>query len=260
MKINHLLKIFRLQIRKNSKQQALENFFDQINPVITEHELIRLGSQYDGGYLIPNDLDGITACFSPGVCTKSEFENSLASRGIKSFLADYSVEAPQIQNTLFKFEKKYIGNFDNQMYMTLDSWVNKELPNNNSDLLLQMDIEGSEYEVIIQSSNELLKKFRIIVIEFHDMQNLFDRFGLKTISACFAKLQRDFEIVHIHPNNNHQPIKYLGLEVPPALEITFLRKDRIHQKIPLKEFPHPLDRKCIEHKHDYSLPECWHHK
>jgi hypothetical protein len=116
--------------------------------------------------------------------------------------------------------------------MTLDSWVNKELPDNNSDLLLQMDIEGSEYEVIIQSSNELLRMFRIIVIEFHDMQNLFDRFGLKTIAACFAKLQRDFEIVHIHPNNNHQPIKYMGYEIPPAIEITFLRKDRINQKIP----------------------------
>jgi hypothetical protein len=67
MKINHLLKIFRLQIRKASKQENLENFFAQINPVITEHELMRLGADHDGGYLIPNDLDGITACFSPGV-------------------------------------------------------------------------------------------------------------------------------------------------------------------------------------------------
>jgi Methyltransferase FkbM domain len=260
MKINLLLKIFRLQLRKLSKKESLEKFFTQINPIHTEHQLIRLGSSHDGGYLVPDDFEGISACFSPGVCKKSEFEDHLASKNIKSFLADYSVDAPPINNPLFKFEKKFLGSSNDNIYMTLESWVKKEMPDDPSDFLLQMDIEGSEYDVLIASSNELLRKFRIIVIEFHDMQNLFDRFGIKVINACFSKLLRDFEIVHIHPNNNHPPAELYGYEIPPALEITFLRKDRITQRKPATKFPHPLDKKCIPHKKDYPLPICWRHK
>lgn len=260
MKINLLLKIARLQLKKLSKEDSLQKFFSQINPVQTEHQLIRLGSSHDGGYLVPDDLDGISACFSPGVCKKSEFEDQLASKNIRSFLADYSVESPPINNPLFKFEKKFLGSINDDVYMTLESWVEKEMPHNTSDLLLQMDIEGSEYDVLIQTSNELLRKFRIIVIEFHDLQNLLDRFGLRVINSCFSKLLRDFEIVHIHPNNNHKPEKLYDYEIPPALEITFLRKDRIKESRPMTEFPHHLDKKCIEHKSDYALPACWRHK
>ncbi len=260
MKINLLLKIVRLQLRKLSKKESLDKFFSQINPIHTEHQLIRLGSSHDGGYLVPDDLEGISACFSPGVCKKSEFEDDLASRNIRSFLADYSVDAPPIDNPLFKFEKKFLGCSNDDIFMTLESWVNKEMPNDPSDFLLQMDIEGSEYDVLIESSNELLRKFRIIIVEFHDMQNLLDRFGIKVINACFSKLLRDFEIVHIHPNNNHEPAKLYGYEIPPALEITFLRKDRIKKRNPAKQFPHLLDKKCIDHKKDYALPACWHHK
>lgn len=40
-------------------------------------DLIRLGPNGDGGYLVPDDLTGIEACFSPGVCATSEFENTV---------------------------------------------------------------------------------------------------------------------------------------------------------------------------------------
>jgi hypothetical protein len=36
--------------------------------------LIRLGGETDGAYLIPDDLEGVSALFSPGVAESSSFE------------------------------------------------------------------------------------------------------------------------------------------------------------------------------------------
>ena len=35
-----------------------------------------------------------------------------------------------------------------------------------------MDIEGSEIDVILNSSTETLKKFKVLLIEFHDFDYL----------------------------------------------------------------------------------------
>lgn len=51
-------------------------------PLKTEYPLIRLGPVRDGGYLVPDDLTGIEACYSPGVSAVSGFEKDCAKRGM----------------------------------------------------------------------------------------------------------------------------------------------------------------------------------
>ncbi|HEY0055074.1 MAG TPA: FkbM family methyltransferase [Pedobacter sp.] len=236
----------------------LKEFFQKVRPCTTDHKLIRVGGEKDAGYLIPDDLEGIKTCFSPGVSLEAYFENDLSKRGIKSFLADYSVEFPPIHNPLFSFEKKYLGMENDSMFMTLESWVNESLDvGNESDMILQMDIEGGEYNVLIDTSNDLFKKFRIIIIEFHNLNFLFHQFGFQMISACFYKLLKNFQIVHIHPNNVSNPIHYKNYMTFPEMEFTFLRKDRITTYEPNLSFPHELDRKNSENKKDIVLPDCW---
>ncbi|MEY3880746.1 MAG: hypothetical protein RIQ94_1542 [Pseudomonadota bacterium] len=233
----------------------MDQFFNLVKPVTTNHELIRIGGESDGGYLIPNDLEGIEMCFSPGVSSTADFEFELANRGIKSYLADYSVDAPPFENRLFHFEKKYLGDINDSVYMTLESWVNRNAPDQN-ELILQMDIEGSEYPVICSTNSEILRKFRIIVIELHDLYRLCDKQGFETINLTFEKLLNDFDIVHIHPNNNCFKINYGRYEIPSLLEFTFLRKDRILNKQPATSFPHELDRQNVVGD-DFPLPVCW---
>ena len=67
-------------------------------------------------------------------------------------------------------------------------------------MILQMDIEGFEYDVLIETPRSILKKFRIILIEFHNFNQIFIQYGLKMIKYIFDKLNTDFYIVHIHPN------------------------------------------------------------
>jgi hypothetical protein len=228
----------------------------KLRPVDCGVNLIRVGADGDGGYLIPDDLEGIEYCFSPGVSTTSEFENHLADRHIKSFLADYSVDGPTITRSEFVFDKKFVGSFDDESHFTLASWKDKYLNDFAGDLILQMDIEGHEYEVILSTPDDLLDQFRIIVIEFHNLEKLFDPAVFKIYASCFAKLMKYFHVVHIHPNNIDDVLRKRDIEIPRILEFTFRNKKRGPQVMRRVVFPHPLDRDNIPDRH-LVLPKCW---
>lgn len=255
-RLKSLLLANSIRIGRPTESPRLKAFFESVKPVRTNRNLIRIGGQFDGGYLVPDDLENVEICFSPGVSVIADFEQDLVSRGIKCFLADYSVEGPPFKHELIEFEKKYLGPVEEGEFITLENWVNRKAPT-DTDLILQMDIEGAEYGVIFDTSLEVLRKFRILVIEFHGLGQLYDKAGFELINLTFTKLLKDFEVVHIHPNNCFPPIRYLDFEVPPILEFTFLRKDRVSDKQPSTSFPHPLDRKSVQENEDFALPKCW---
>ena len=70
----------------------LDALAQRLHPQQSQFPLVRMGSAADGGYLVPDDLHEIKACFSPGVDTFATFETDLLQRGIGSHLADYSVD------------------------------------------------------------------------------------------------------------------------------------------------------------------------
>ena len=207
--------------------------------------------------MIPGDLEGIEYCFSPGVSKVSDFESHLADRGIKSFLADYSVDQPATTRPEFTFDKKFLGAFDGGKYMTFSDWKDKYIKDYTGDLILQMDIEGCEYEVILSTPDSLLNQFRIMTVEFHHLQNLFDPFAFTLFSSCFGKLLQNFHVAHIHPNNFRGSVKFGEIEIPEVMEFTFINKRRVSSTKLQKVFPHKLD---VENKTTYPpmpLPKCW---
>lgn len=238
-------------------RDELAAFIGSLRPYSTDKGLIRLGPGGDGGYLVPDDLDGIEACFSPGVSTVSGFENECAERGMKAFLADKSVDRPADENELFHFTKKFVGAFSDDDFMTLDGWVASSPGSTDSDLLLQIDIEGYEYEVFLSTSESLLSRFRIIVAEFHGLEQLWNKPFFDLARRAFDKILRHHTCVHVHPNNCCGVLKKDGLEIPSIMEFTFLRNDRIGSVTPRTKFPHPLD---VDNTGNAAivLPECWH--
>lgn len=245
-----------LKAQRKITRQELVDFIITLQPKEADKSLIRIGSDGDGGYLIPNDLNGCSNCFSPGVSSIADFEVDLNKLGIKCYLADYSLDSPPVSGVGIDFEKKFIGSKESNIYMTLGNWVKRKAPN-DSDLILQMDIEGSEYAAILASETQLLEKFRILVIEFHQLDCIRYPMGFELIKLTFEKILLSFEVVHIHPNNALLPIHYLGIQIPPIMEFTFLRKDRFIFKKYATEFPHPLDKKNVLRNQDIVLPEFW---
>ncbi len=241
---------------RRTASEELREFLSLVHPISTNHPLVRIGGEGDGGYLVPDDLQGVDVLFSPGVSTTADFEFQLAQQGVRCFLADYSVQQAPISQPLFHFEKKFLGLTNDDRFTTLRAWVERNAPNAN-DMILQMDIEGAEYSVILDADSDLLRRFRIIVVEFHELQDLWQQRGFELIRLTFLKLLKDFQIVHMHPNNRAGLISRDGIEIPPLMEFTFLRKDRISSVSATNSFPHPLDRTNSPLKPDFVLPRCW---
>jgi hypothetical protein len=229
-----------------------------LRPLQSGVPLIRLGGNGDGGYLIPDDLDGIEYCFSPGVNRTADFENALANRGIRSFLADYSVEQPPLMRPEFVFDRKFIGAWDDQVYMTMASWKHRHLPDYDGELLVQMDIEGAEYEVILNTPSDLLRSVRILVVELHSLERMFDPFAYRIIKACMDKLLRQFFVVHAHPNNCSGITAYDGIEIPHVVELTLYNRARATPGASCDKFPHRLDVDNCPERPAMALPPGWH--
>lgn len=244
-------------VSNSSADGEIREFLKTIRPKNTPLGLLRLGNAADGGYLVPNDLGGVKYCFSPGVSDNSSFEADLAARGIESFMADWSVAGPATESKMFHFEKRYLGARTDETMMTLKDWVLRSVPDDSNDLMLQMDIEGSEYDVIFDTPEHIWRRFRIAVVEFHDFNYIFNPMDLRLMSLCFARMLRVFDVVHIHPNNGSGSSKRRALEIPRMLEFTFLRKDRIQKWEYASDFPHSLDRPNYPHIPDLLLPQCW---
>lgn len=245
-----------LLIEKLTEKELVRSLIKSLHPYQTDYELIRLGSTSDGGYLVPNDLKGLSACYSPGVGAYSSFEDDCSKIGMRVFLADKSVDGPMINNDRFIFIKKFIGPITQGDTITIDDWVNNNTDDEKSDLLMQMDIEGDEYLTIISISESLLKRFRIIVIEFHQLERLFNKEFYTTAASSFQKILKNHVCVHIHPNNYSKITKYEDIQIPGTAEFTFLRKDRISHLKPATIFPHQLDHDCTNNP-TIVLPECW---
>ena len=203
------------------------------------YKLIRLGSTYDGGYLVcPNAVSSSDHLVSLGIDTNWEFENDFLKKGhLKSvFCYDGQTSYPQILRffiiQLFKliglrpdlnllvrsiknlvtyfivlnrklgFIKKNVG---------LNDGISlKEILAFKKKIFLKVDIEGSEYRIL----NDLLeykKDLTGLVIEFHDY-DLFEN----EIQEFIEKI--GMQIVHVHINE----LGGFNMQYKPlAIEISF---------------------------------------
>ena len=229
-------------VRSTPKEQV-EALIRELQPKPIDKELIRIGPNADGGYLVPDDLEGITACFSPGVGKISQFEQDCLDRGMKVFMADKSVEKPNLDVPADKYDfiKKHVGCVNNAEFTTMDQWVNSFGLNEGDDMMLEMDIEGAEYYSILNMSDSLMRRFRVIIVEFHTLHHFWNPYFFELAQAAFDRVLQTHTCVHIHPNNCCG-IKYQNdIAIPRVIEMTLLRNDRVRLVDKPLAFPHKLD-------------------
>lgn len=243
-------------VTKVTGTQRVAALIESLQPIAPPVPFIRLGPEGDGGYLVPDDLQDIEACFSPGVSFVSGFEKDCAELGMNVFLADKSVEQPAEPHERFHFTQKYIGATSNSDYLTLEQWVTHSGVQRESDLLLQIDIEGAEYESFLSASDALMERFRIVVAEFHMLHELWNSPFYTLASRVFEKLLQTHACVHLHPNNCCGAVRRKDLDIPRVMEFTFLRKDRLGEFALRTDFPHPLDSDNTDNE-SLPLANCW---
>ena len=181
--------------------------------------LQRFGSANDGGYIMLNDVSANDYLISMGVGDDINFEKDLCTKILGADLYDYTVaKLPAIiENSRFFPER--IGSLGST---TLMSTVER-VPI-GAELLLKIDIEGSEWDALSIVDHETLNKFRQIVIEFHGLENILEDVFYEKALNVLKKLDETHFVLNVHPNNNSRVIFVENLLIPEVVEVSYLRR------------------------------------
>ena len=233
------------------------------------YELIRMGSDHDGGYLVdPKSIEQSNALIALGIGRNWSFEKDFLERkSVRIHAYDYSIGLGYwIKHFLKRVLAVLIGRFSAPfdavklflefkiffkdsavLYLEkvgtapgCDTNLKKALDRlDRTPLFLKVDIEGYEYQIleeIIRCKDDLTG----LVIEFHSVSD-----NIEQIEDFINKI--GITLIHIHPNNNR-----LDEEGDPkAIELTFSKNPtKLEDKF---IHPHALDQNNVPRKDSVSL-------
>lgn len=220
------------------------------------HRLIRVGGDHDGGYLVPDVLDGVVANLSAGVADNASFELELLERGIPSSLVDPSVDGPPPYLSAADFRKLAVAPEPGPGRVTIEDWVAEVGRDAEGDLMLQMDIEGAEYESLLATSQATLRRFRVVLVELHDVDKIStSELAIALFRSLLRHLATSFEVAHTHPNT-HTGVQWMdGVPIPRCVELTLLRRDHVRGEPRRRaSLGHPLDQPNVAGDDEIHLP------
>lgn len=198
--------------------------------------LIRIGSIRDGGYYVTHRavLES-SFLISGGISFNAEFERDFHSINLDAQIIMVDKSFSIIKNILripywFIFKRSMLGYISTSIDSVVLAWcfgvmrkfIGKEYGVNDILRLvtksgrgyIKLDIEGSEYEILI----DLIKNedhFNGVIIEFHDVDQ-----HLECINRYLGN--SNLELVDIHVNE----IGGLGFgDLPKSIEVSLLRKE-----------------------------------
>jgi hypothetical protein len=209
----------------------------------TKANLVRVGSRYDGGYLILDSFSEVGVCISLGIGANMDFESELLSKKIPILAVDGTIQKlPCTPHKSIRWLGKNVGGKDSDSQISLNSVFEKsfEYFDWGGDCILKIDIEGSEYEVLktLDAAHQI--RASQIVLELHNL--IFKLYHSPAeVLELMDQLLKTHDLVHIHGNNYEYSITVQGLTLPNVLELTFVRKEfskSLEKEIIL---PNPLD-------------------
>lgn len=247
-----------------------QDFATKIRP-ISGIEQIRLGSKFDGGYVVPINAVNVTeTLISFGYGNDSNFERHFIqlSKNKKCFIFDSTINLfylihlliadlkcyfkPQRRRyLLYRFKTIFLyirfRCLKRVQYNNFKIGSNFDLLNKNIDLngvfdllkiydnfILKSDIEGAEYE-IFNLKNSHINNANCLIIEFHNVDVRTSEFFM-----ILNQLAPSFVITNVHINNFTSVVD----GIPQTLEIAFLNKKLLPTKFPFElvsSIPSSLD-------------------
>ena len=227
----------------------ISKILNELKPYYLPFQMRRFGNPYrDGGYglyekftIECDDVYSYGIGYVPEQCF---FDLQMAQNGKKVFMYDGSIEKPVLDHENFYFQKQFVDSVAAKNHLIENKHENKK------NLLAQIDIEGSEYELFLNCGEDWFSHFSQLCVEFHNLEKLEEEHF-----ETFKLLNKYYYIYHLHANNHTDIFDESG-KLPTCLEISFLRKDMTDIVPFLDKFPRPLngiDRPCCIEKEDIFL-------
>ena len=213
------------------------------------HAFCRIGRDFDGGYVMYDDFDSynVKIAYSFGINDDVSWDKDMAKKCFNIFMYDHTIKALPEENEFFHYFHLGIGDKDDcqRELMSLQTILQTNGHENVSGMILKMDVEGAEWSVLSKISSSILKQFKQIVIEFH---NLNQPELYSDICLSLEKINLTHQLVHIHANNYRLGVKAGKYILPDVLEATYLNRDLYKFKDSTKSLPvrqdMPNDKEC----------------
>ena len=225
-------------------EQARAALFAELQPVkITNCELARYGEHNDGGYLAcRNLLTDVKSAYSYGISGYDGWGCQVSTE-LKVPVHQYdcfNTTQPSCPTGKPVFHPECIAGSrsTDAEGRVFDSMASQFAKNGDAvkHVIVKMDVEGAEWDSILQTPDAVLEKIDQMIFEFHGVDQDIARY-LEVV----LKLKKHFQIAHLHINNHSCAA---GLEPFPgwAYEVTFVSK-RLAQVDPAGtvRLPNPLD-------------------
>lgn len=225
-------------------QRARDLLFAELQPVkLLNCELARFGEPNDGGYLVcANLLQDVGSAYSYGISGYDGWGCEVSTR-LKVPIHQYdcfNTTHPSCPGGQPVFHAECIAgsastDTDGRLFDSLQSQIAKN-GDTGKHLVVKMDVEGAEWDSILQTPDEVLNQIDQFVFEFHGVARDTERY-LKVMD----KLKRLFEVVHLH-FNNHSCVSGAAPFPAWAYEVTYVNK-RLAKVDPAGAavLPSPLD-------------------
>jgi Methyltransferase FkbM domain len=235
---------------------SLTEFLALLKPYdTTDRRKVRLGGNYDGGYVMLDDFELIETALSLGIGADASWDVALAERGIRVLQFDDTIESgPSAHERCTFFRKRIVPSAEaDSRSTTLAQVLDEHVPPTDDHLILKMDIEGSEWDVFDALAGAVIDRFRQMVCEFHDFRRILEADWRHRALHVLTKLTDTHAVVHIH-GNNFRPIISIGdMLIPDVIELTFVRCRSYALTKARADFPGPLDSPNDPGRLDYYL-------
>lgn len=220
-----------------SEVHTLTKIHDIITPGV---EKIRVGRDYDGGYVMAKPYSREKIAYSFGINRDVSWDMQMASEGYQIYQYDHTITRLPEQNEAFHWRKLGLtGMGETKSLKTLKTLIRENGHENESGMVLKMDIEGYEWDVFLNADADTLEQFDQITVEFHNLLSI--DMANKHLQV-FRKLAESFVAIHVHANN-YGMVYYCGdLLMPMSLELTFVKSDLFEVASSETAFPTFLDR------------------
>ena len=225
--------------------ERLLEFAQLIRPWTYEGlELIRVGGDHDGGYVMANEF-GVSGAISIGVGRDVSWDRDVAGRGIPVVMFDPTVRKPPDRIDGARFIRVGLGPKGSQgPFRPLTQLLDLAQMSRDKSLLLKIDVEGAEWKSLADLDAFPLGQFSQIVIEMHELS----RMKYDDLSTSVLQVARALSVghlpIHVHANNYDSLVRYDSNWFPDSIEVSYFRREGLPSTEVCPRVSLPIDSPC----------------
>jgi len=205
---------------------------------ISDIKLVRIGSENDGGYFVPESFLINQIWVSIGLGHNVEFENDLASRNCEVTCFDHTIDGrPKQLNKNVNYIDKGWGSKNEvsskSSLISLNRMVSLASNNTlnfNADWCLKFDIEGNEWKCLDQLA-QIRNKPAVIVCELHGLLWGSPLSKSSKVKELLQFLLKDYFICYFNGNNYSPYLNTNKYALYDIAEFTLIQKKFTSRKI-----------------------------